>query len=81
MNRKWDKATAEVQRKCLDEVITRVEEIEGDTVGVIAAQDIVDIVLENLAPAIYDAGLADAQRIVSDKLQDIDTEIELLRQA
>jgi uncharacterized protein (DUF2164 family) len=78
MKRKWDMASDEIQRKCVDEVIARVEEIDSDEVGMIAAQDIIDIVTSNLAPAIYTAGLKDAQKILQQKMFDVESEIELL---
>jgi uncharacterized protein (DUF2164 family) len=80
MKRKWDLASEERQRKCIDEVITRIEEIESSTVGVIAAQDIIDIVTENLGPEIYNAGLRDAKKIIQSKTVDAETEIDLLEQ-
>ena len=80
MNRKWDAASKEIQQKCIDEVIARVEEIEGDQVGVIAAQDIIDIVTENLAPEIYNAGVRDAKKAVQERFQDIEVDLSTLEQ-
>jgi uncharacterized protein (DUF2164 family) len=80
MIRKWDTDDKELQQKCIDEVITRIEEIDDGQVGVIAAQDIIDIVTENLGPEIYNKGLADAKKAVTERLHDIETDIELLQQ-
>lgn len=80
MKRKWDIASEAAHRKCMDEVITRVEEIEGSSVGVIAAQDIIDIVTENLGPEIYNQGVQDAKKLIQDKLQDIEVDIDMLEQ-
>ncbi len=78
MNRKWDSANDELQRKCVDEVIARIEEIDEDMVGVIAAQDIIDIVTENLAPEIYNKGVNDTKKLITEKLADIDVDIDSL---
>lgn len=78
MQRKWDSEDNERQRKCIDEIITRVEEIDGEAVGEIAAQDIIDIVTENLAPEIYNRGLNDAKRVLSEKIEDISVEVDSL---
>ncbi|HEX4662015.1 MAG TPA: DUF2164 family protein [Candidatus Saccharimonadales bacterium] len=80
MKRKWDIAPEEIQKKCLNEVITRVEEIEGSGVGVIAAQDIIDIVTENLGPEIYNAAIRDAKKAIEGKLQDIEVDLDALEQ-
>lgn len=80
MKRKWDVANEEAQKKCVDEVIARVDELETTEIGVIAAQDIIDIVIENLAPDIYNAGVADAQKVIQKKLQDIEVDLQMLEQ-
>ncbi len=79
MIKKWTTNSKEVQDRCISEVITRVEEIEEESVGLIAAQDIVDIVLENYGPEIYNKAILDARKLVDDRMTDIQTEIDLLQ--
>lgn len=80
MKRKWDIANEEAQKRCIDEVITRVEELDGGSVGVIAAQDIIDIVTEHLAPEFYNMGVQDAKKAVQEKIQDLEVDIDMLEQ-
>ena len=81
LNRKWDVEDTELNKKCIDEVISRVEELENsDEVGIIAAQDIIDIVTENLAPVFYNQGVEDARKTVQDKIQDIEVDLDVLKQ-
>lgn len=80
MNRIFDKISKEAEKRCIDEVITRVGEIDGDSVGIIAAQDIIDIVIQNLGPEIYNQGVRDAKKIVSDHFVDIETSVDMLEQ-
>ncbi len=80
MIRKWDTTNKEIQQKCIDEIITRVEEIGDGQVGVIAAQDIIDIVSENLGPEIYNLGVKDAKKAVTERFHDLEVDIDLLEQ-
>lgn len=80
MKCKWDTENEAVQKKCIDEVITRIEEIESSTVGVIAAQDIIDIVTENLGPEIYNLGVRDAKKVFQIKSHGIEADIDMLEQ-
>ena len=81
MIRKWDIDNTQLKTKCLNGVISRVQEIdEPSEVGIIAAQDIVDIVLENMGPEIYNKALADATKILDEKIHDIDYSIGELKQ-
>jgi len=78
--RKWDKAPKQTTDKCIEEIITRIEEIDSENVGVIAAQDIIDIVTENLAPHIYNAGIRDAKKLLQNANINIETDLDLLEQ-
>ena len=80
MKRKFDSVSKEIEKKCAAEVIARIEEIEGAGVGVIAAQDIIDIVTQNLGPEIYNMGLKDAKKLIKERCMDLETEIESLEQ-
>lgn len=80
MKRKWDSENDSIQRKCIDEIITRVDEATDASIGVIAAQDIIDIVTEHLAPEIYNKGIADAKKLIREKLTDIEVDLDSLEQ-
>lgn len=77
--RKWDLASKEIQDKCVNEVITRIEEIGDDQVGFVAAQDIIDIVTENLAPEIYNKAIVDSKKLLEDRMNDMEAELDLLK--
>ncbi|CAN5430104.1 hypothetical protein BH10PAT3_BH10PAT3_0530 [soil metagenome] len=64
MIRKWDTANKPLYKKCVDEVITRIEVMDGNLVGEIASQDIIDIVTENFGPEIYNTALRDAKKLL-----------------
>ncbi len=81
MKRKFDSVSKETEKKCINEVITRIEEIEGGDVGIIAAQDIIEIVTQNLGPEIYNNGLNDAKKLMQGKFTDLETDISLLEQS
>ena len=78
MTTKFGTLSKEAQKKAIEEVITRVEDIEVAEVGIIAAQDIIDIVIENFGPEIYNLGLRDAKKVLSERISDIETDIDLL---
>lgn len=78
MQRKFDGLSEEARKRCIAEVITRVQEIDSDEVGVIAAQDIIDIVTQNLGPEIYNSAVRDTKKLVLEKMSDIDFEIDQL---
>lgn len=80
MKRKWDIEDDALQRRCIEEVITRIDEIGDSPAGIIAAQDIIDIVTENLAPEIYNKGIRDAKKLLLEKVDDIALDLDALEQ-
>lgn len=62
MIRKWDITDKEVKQLCSDEVIARIN-AQGDAeFGVIATQEVIDIVAEHLGPQVYNQAINDAKR-------------------
>lgn len=79
MIRKWDIVDEEIARQCKDEIITRIEEQGDAPFGVIAAQEIIDIVAEHLGPEIYSRAVEDAKKVVEKKLSDLEIDLDTLR--
>lgn len=81
MKRRFDGIAKEIERKCIAEVIARIEEIDGSEVGLISAQDVISIVIENLGSEIYNMGLRDAKKVLQERMSDLETDISLLQQS
>lgn len=80
MIKKWEIENKDLNQKCINEVIARVQDIhDPETFGVIGAQDIIDIVLKNMGPGIYGKAIDDATTFISDKFQEIEYTIEDLK--
>ena len=70
----------EASDKCVAEIISRIQDIDDTSaVGVIAAQDIIDIVIDNLGPEIYNKAIYDTNKLYETKLEDLKYEIEELK--
>lgn len=81
MDRKLSVNNKEAQQKCLNEVISRIQDIDDSSmVGMIAAQEVIDIVIENLGPEIYNKAIIDTNKLFQNKLEDLRYEIEELKQ-
>lgn len=81
MIRKWDMNDKDAKKKCVDEVIARIEEIGDSQAGFIAAQDIIEIVSANLGPEIYNMALGDVKKLLQQKFGDLEVDIDLLEQS
>lgn len=75
---KWTIKDKEKEKKCYDQIITRIDELDGEPAGVIAAQDIVQIVFDTLAYEIYNQALEDVRRTIASANDNLDVELSLL---
>lgn len=81
MIRKWDTDDKELGQKCINEVIARIQDIDDpNAAGVIAAQEIIDIILENLAPEIYNKAVTESTKLMQEKLDELQYDLEDLKQ-
>lgn len=79
MNLIFDKLPKELQKKTVNEIITRIGEIEDTSeTGMIAAQELLEIVVDNLGPEIYNLGVRDTKKLISERIADIETDIDML---
>lgn len=77
VKRSWDMLTEE-QRKLATKAIVDYFAIEkGETIGVIAAEDLLDMFLQNSGKFLYNKGLEDAKTITRNQFEILDMEIEI----
>lgn len=82
MLKQWNIDDKELDKKCVDEVIARVQDIDDpEAIGIIAAQELIEIVLENYGARIYDSALDAAVKVVSDKVLDVEYGLQELKQS
>jgi uncharacterized protein (DUF2164 family) len=79
MIRKWDIFDEDIKRRCRDEVIARIDEQDDAEFGVIAAQDVIDIVAAHVGPQVYNQALEDAKKAIQAKLADLEVDLDILR--
>lgn len=79
MLRKWNINDEQTLRQCVDEVITRADEQKGSEFGIIAANEIIDIVANHLDPQVYNLAINDAKKVIETKLADIEIDLDVLQ--
>lgn len=79
MMRKWDISDEKAKKQCVDELLTRIDEQADAEFGVIAAEEIIDIVAQHLGPEIHNRALEDAKKAIQSKLADLEVDLDVLR--
>ena len=50
-----------------------------EKIGIIAAEDLLDMFLEETGPHLFNKGVSEAKKLIKTRLQEIDLDIELLQ--
>ena len=82
MNQKakpWDLITREERQYAIDKIMTFFAEERDEEIGVIAAEEVLDMFLELLGPQLHNASLNDAKDWFKGKLADIEVGYDLLK--
>lgn len=79
MVRKWEIKDKQVQRKCIDEILTRIEEQRESEFGMLAAEEIIDIVANYVGPSAYNIAVEDVKKALQIKLADLEVDLDILK--
>ena len=80
VKRKWELSSDTVKRQCLDEIVIKVNESIDEEIGLLTAEDVLNIVSNHLGPDIYNKALGDFKDLLNSKVADLDVDLEMLRQ-
>jgi len=63
----------------VEEVLARIDEQAGSPFGVIAAEEIIDIVSNYVGPTAYNTAIDDAKKTLQTKLLDLEVDLDVLK--
>jgi uncharacterized protein (DUF2164 family) len=78
VKRSWDMLSKEKKRVCIDKVIGYFEVERGERIGVIAAEEVLDFVLQMVAGEIYNIGVGDSKKALKEKFEDLEVDLDIL---
>ena len=79
MLRQWDIKDDQLRKQCVDEIIARIGEEDDTTIGVICAQEIIDIVAKYTGPNAYNMAVNDSKKLLDGKMADLEVDLDLMK--
>jgi uncharacterized protein (DUF2164 family) len=70
----------EQTQTAINHIITFFQDERDEEIGVIAAENLLDFLLENIAPDIYQKGVKETKKLIKDFQYNLDLELDLLTQ-
>ena len=77
VKRSWDILTEEERRNAIDHIISFFSNERNETIGVIAAENILDMFLERVGMQLYNKGVDDTKDFVKKRLEEVAVDIEV----
>lgn len=72
------KLPLELKQQLLERIIAYFEQERGEPIGWIAAENMLDFMLGELGPIVYNQALADARALVLDRMQQLEDDLYAL---
>jgi uncharacterized protein (DUF2164 family) len=69
----------EQRQKCVNEVVAYFLDERNEEIGIVAAENILDFVLDKIGPEIYNRVVDDSKRILQEQVESLGVELELLK--
>ena len=78
IKRDWDILTDEKRRYCINEIISFFRSERDETIGNIAAEQILDFILEIIGKDFYNKGVEDSMTFLRNGLSNLEIDMESL---
>ncbi|MBP7058069.1 DUF2164 family protein [Candidatus Gracilibacteria bacterium] len=74
----WDSIPEDKKKQCLDNIIAFAQASLDSQIGVVAAEELYDTVMESTFDQIYNQGVLAAQKVMQEKIADLNVDLESL---
>jgi uncharacterized protein (DUF2164 family) len=77
-NNRFDFESDELKMKYLKDIIGFFQDVRKEEIGFLAAEEILDFFTQTMGEEIYRKAIKDCQKMLRERVQDLDIELELL---
>jgi len=78
IKRKWDLLSKEQRTDAINKIIVFFQKERDEEIGMLAAEEILDCVLETTALDIYNIGVKDSKSLLQKRFEDFAIDLEVL---
>ena len=68
------------KRKVIDDIIAFFLDERGEEIGIIAAEDLLDALIDDLCKPIYSKAISDVMKLIEEKYSDLHVDIDALNE-
>ena len=71
--------TKDARERCVKEIVAYFLDERNEEIGIVAAESVLDFVLDKIGPEIYNRAIDDSKGVLSDQLESAVVELEILK--
>lgn len=75
VKRNWDIITAEKRKSIITDIINYFECERDEKMGVVAAEDLLDFMLQNFGPDLYNKGVEDSLHFIQERFHNLEIDM------
>ena len=79
MNKTHDLLDDKTKQECLERIIVYLKEEYDEEIGIIAAEEILNLVYDLISKSSYNKALADTRGVLKNTIADLNIDIDLLK--
>ena len=76
--RNWEIIDDEKRRSVIDGIIGFFKDERDEEIGVLAAEKVLDFLLQEIGPYLYNKGVDDARKFLKDRLEGLELDMDAL---
>ncbi len=76
--RGWDLLSDDKRKEAIESIIDFFKTERDEEIGIIAAEDVLDMLMQNIGRQIYNKGIEDAKKVLHSRFEDMTTDLESL---
>lgn len=78
IKRKWDLLNKDERKNMIEEIIRFFQEERDEEIGILAAEEVLDFMLEKMALPLYSKGVEDSKKMLQKRFEDFSIDLDVL---
>lgn len=77
VKRSWDLLTEQQRKAAIDDIISFFSSERNEEIGILAAENILDIFLQKIGTHLYNRGIEDTKKFINDRFEELGMDIDI----
>lgn len=81
VKRSWDVISNEKRKAAIEDIIIFFKKERDENIGVIGAEQILDLFLQDVGLELYNKGIEDSKQLLKNRFEDLELDMDVLKKS